>query len=83
MNQEELYEEVKGGGLSPADLQRLRDDIREHTDKYVPRRRTEMVEWYENNKSTLTRALKPEEADDGDEEDLEVEETDTESEDNE
>mgnify|MGYP000435658727 CR=1 FL=1 len=60
MNQEELNSQLEGEP-SVTKLQSLHDDIREHTDLYVPNRPSEVEDWWERKKSVVTRRLSPDE----------------------
>lgn len=70
--QETLYEEFKAGKYESTQyLKNRRQEIREVTGLTVPRRAAEAENWYNSMKSTLSRKLNPENADeleDGDEE---------------
>lgn len=60
MNEEELYDTVQNNDLGVSDLQRLHDDIREHTGLYVPSRPTEVEDWWRRKKSVVSRRLSDE-----------------------
>lgn len=57
MDRETLREEFEEGPPRPARIQVLRDDIHEHTDLRVPRRRSEIEEWLEDHRDEIVEAL--------------------------
>jgi len=61
MDAQELYEEWMSGessGMRPRRIQRLRDDLRRHTDLYIPRRLPEIENWLDTMKGQVTKSLR-------------------------
>ena len=81
MDREDLLEQYEAGRLDDAHrLQQVRDGIREHTDLLVPRRLSDVREWWSRNKSVVARRLKNDgEEDSGAEEEQTDEQTETSS----
>lgn len=60
MKLQDLLDEWEDGstGLRPARVQKLREDIEEHTGMVVPRRIPEIENWMQTMKGQVTRKLR-------------------------
>lgn len=78
MKAKELLEEWMAGessGLSPARIQVLHTDLREHTGLPIPRARSEIESWQERMKGEVTKRLRDAAKDEQNDETTETEES--------